>query len=366
MAENDAHLRKTGQPAPYINPAHFTDPVPGFVGPLTFVEAERPSAAHPKGRPARVVAEVQAEEWIARQVLAGRRPWRSVEVTKHAEAADFHGMTGPVLRGLALLNTHPRRKNLDSPVYADRGITCFEEPAGAGSVYVTSFQEIPMPDMAQILAALEALGGDSEKLKAVAKALGLGGDPAAPETAAAADPTTEETPPEKPEEDMVPMSEVAALKRQLATAQKQADEGVKLGTDALKRERNRQIDIFAERLVRGYGPARAEREIARVKKLLDVIPLTEVYAEDGKQHTEIVFAECLEAMGKPIVEIMSEPAVRQQSGGRGKIETYAEAARSIVEDAKNEPGQPAMSVLRNPAFKHVLERMARRRMQEVG
>lgn len=345
MAENDQHIRATNQPVPYINPAHFEDPVPGFVGPLRYIPGERPSAKAPKGRPGRIAARVTAEPWIAQQVASGRRPWRSVEITKHASAADYHGIEGPVLRGLALLNTHPRRKNLDSPVYAE--VSCYQEPARAGSVFVTPYTEPKTMDIAKIMAALEALEGDSAKLAAVAEALGL-----TEQTA----PVQEEVVPVMTEQEAPAVEEaLAAMSEKLAAAEAVAASAQRQAESVTKREQEAQLSRFRDALVEGYGEARADAAMSSVRSRL--LSVNDVFSDKGKAVVDQVFAETLVSMGEPVVGNMTQPLGRTAKTTKAP-ETFSDVARSVLAEAT--PAEE--KILRNPAFSGALHYMTNKRL----
>ena len=279
MAENDAHLRATGQPLPYLKPAHDAAPVPGFVGQLRF-------------RAGKLYAAIEkCADWVAEQVKAGVRPWRSAEIAL-ADAVNFKGVTGPVFKGLALLNTHPRVKTLDSSVYAE---TRFAEPASAGSTYVTTFEEVgQMPSAEQVLAALKAVGGDQKLLQKVLDALGLGSgdataDPAEPAAAA---------PAASPEM----MGEIVALKATNALLSARLEDEDRRRKADIAAARKQRIAEFGERVSLDYGAARAKQAMDVVAARAVSLPVLETFDERGADRLDAIFGEVKSLMGPATVK----------------------------------------------------------------
>lgn len=317
MAENDAHLRRTGQPAPYIKPSHDAEPVPGQLGPLRYAAGKLYAAVE------------KCAEWLADQVRQGVRPWRSAEILRHAEAANYQGVSGPIFKGLALLNTHPRVKTLDSSVYAE---TRFAELGIVpGSQYVTGFAEAVtadapeseedgyMPSAEQILSALDAVGGDQKLLAKVLEALGLStaaeGEPEAP-TAVAAEPAA-----------VAPMSDAAAAK----LARMEADNALlrariegqeKQRANDIAHARSQQLSAFADGVQRTHGKAVADRAKASAALRMNLLPTTENFS-DGKDLVLEVFEEISGLLGPATIK-RTEGAATQRGGRTTGLEEFGE------------------------------------------
>lgn len=282
MAENDAHLRKTGQPAPYIKPSHDAEPVPGFLGPLKY-------------RAGKLYARIEkCAAWIAEQVQDGLRPWRSAEILRAADAANFKGVTGPIFKGLALLNTHPRVKTLDSQVYAEN----FEEPAAVvGSCFVNFSEGSRMALTGdQTLALLEALGGDQELLaKAVAALQGADEKPAGEEPAAPDAPAAPATEPMQMSDKIG--ARITALETTNALLRARIEDDEKRTRANITADRNSRVTKFSESVSLSHGAARAETAKAAAAARIAILPALEVFDDKGADRVASIFSDILSLMG---------------------------------------------------------------------
>lgn len=332
MAENDARLRETGQPEPYIKPSHDAEPVPGRVGPLRYSSGKLYASI------------IRCADWLAEQILGGVRPWRSAEILRHAEAANYKGVSGPVFKGLALLNTHPRVKTLDSAVYGDAR---FEEPAAvAGSSLVTFEEGAAMQLTAeQTLAALKALGGDQKLLEKLLAAITEGdasggggdGDGAAPPAMEAgeggdAPPVSEE---EKKKEEEAAMqasdaaAQIARLKADQALLRQQLDEQRAQRAADIALARTDKLVRFADSVSHTHGRAVADKAKAAAEARFKGLPATENFA-DGRDLVDEVFAEIRGLLGPATRK--TAPIAAQQGGGTSTVseEFSEERAREEI------------------------------------
>lgn len=353
MAETDAHIRATGQPEPYIKPAHYADPVPGILGPIRFAL---------EGGVGKLYAGVKrAVGWIADQVLAGDRPWRSAEILNDASAANYHGADGkPMLKsivaGLALINEHPRKKQLHSD-----GVTRFAEPGAVpGSQFVTVFDAPSSTEEGckmqltaeQGLALLKALGGDQKLYeKAIAS---LAGD-------AAPDATPPEPAPmaDKPAAPVVPMSDAAAkLQADLDLAKAQLGELRAQRVADVQLDRTRQIVAFSEKVSLTHGRAVADKAKAAVETRINLLPKTENFA-DGKDLVAEVFAEITGLLG-PATRPSDPLAAGRPASMNG--ETFSED--TAREEIFAEANITERAYLQSPAGKSLLTTLVARRKAE--
>lgn len=329
MAENDAEIRRTGQPIPYVRPSHDAEPVPGQLGPLRFAAGKLWAAIE------------RCADWLADQVRSGVRPWRSAEIMRDARAANYVGVEGPVFKGLALLNTHPRVKTLDSHVYAESYAEMFEEAASADSVFVSFAEARPKEGSMQLtadqtLAALKALGGDQKLLEKLLAAIAeTGGSEPAAAPAPMADPAAPAKPEEKPA--VAPMSDAAAPKPEEEKPAAMSDAAARLAKleadNALLRQRvdeqrsQREADValartqrvvaFADSVSRTHGQAIAAKAKASVEARLTLLPKTENFA-DGKDLLAEVFAEITGLIGEP--RQRTDPTAARGGG----VDTFSE------------------------------------------
>lgn len=331
MAENDAALRASGQPQPYIKPSHDAEPVPGFVGALKY-------------RSGKLYAAIEkCADWLADQIKSGVRPWRSAEILRDASAANFQGVTGPVFKGLALLNTHPRVKTLDSAVYADRcadGLSKFEEPAVVAGSSLVTFQESNMDLTAeQTLAALKALGGDQKLLEKLLTAIkGDGGGDSAPEPAAAPAPMADPSPEEKKkeEEKLAAMSDsFAKLKADNDLLRARINEQEKIRERDIAASRVQQLLRFADEISLTHGRAVADKAKAAAERRMVGLSKTDNFSDDGRDLVGEVFSEVKDLLGPATIKRAQTAAT--QAGGRSSIdaETFSEemAKEEIFADA---------------------------------
>ena len=348
MAENDAELRRPGQPAPYVKPSHDAEPVPGFVGPLRYAAGKLYACIE------------KCADWLAEQILAGTRPWRSAEILRDGRAVNFHGVTGPVFKGLAALNTHPRVKTLDSAVYAD---TRFAEPSTVeGSLNVVTFQEATMPTADQVLAALKALGMDDKLLKKVLDALGLstaegGAAPAKAdgEGAAAAAPMAQMS--DEAARRLVAIEAENKLLRSQILEDRAREEG------RVKADRSARVARFADEVSLGYGAARAEQVKAVVVAKVAALPALEVFDEHGSDRLDGIFSEIKALMGPATVR-RAAGAVVQAAGvtSVGGTETFSEENARAAILAEANPKERAWLTSKNPdATKTLATAIARRK-----